>query len=83
MTCKDCGTNVYNMACIDCAARHCRMKFYKADEDKWWYVKAIAIKHGHEPRKLAEKVKEIGNAENRKTTREMQGAGTGRQHGLF
>ena len=59
------------------------MKFYKADEDKWQYVKEIAIKHGHEPRKLAEKVKEIGNAESRKTTNEMQGAGTGRQHGLF
>lgn len=66
MTCKDCNTNTYNMACIDCAARHCRMKFYTADEDKWKYVKDIAIKHGHEPRKLAERVKEIGSISSKK-----------------
>lgn len=83
MTCSDCGTNVYNMTCLNCAARHCRMLFYPPAMNKWEYVKAIALRHGHEPRKLAEKVKEIGNAESRKTTNEMQGAGTGRQHGLF
>lgn len=83
MTCKDCGTNVYNMACLNCAARHCRMMFYPPAISKWEYVKAVAEKYGHEPRKLAEKVKEFGNAESNKTTTEMQGPGTERKHGLF
>lgn len=67
MTCKDCETNhVYNMACINCAARHCRMMFYPDLSARWEYVKAVADKYGHEPKRLAEKVKELGNATTKK-----------------
>ena len=42
------------------------MVFYPPVMDKWAYVKAVAEKHGHEPRKLAERVKEIGNTSSKK-----------------
>lgn len=67
MTCKDCTSpHVYNMACIDCAARHCRMMFYPPAVNKWAYVEAVANKYRHEKRQLAEKVKELRNAEIKK-----------------
>jgi hypothetical protein len=59
------------------------MVFYPPVMDKWEYVKAIAVKHGHEPRKLAEKVKELGSVEGKQIVSEVQGAGAGRQPDLF
>jgi hypothetical protein len=62
MTCKDCETHIYNMPCLNCAARHCRMIFYPQAMSKWAYVEAVAHRYGHDKKQLAEKVKELGNA---------------------
>jgi hypothetical protein len=52
--CKDCNTNVYNMKCIRCAARHCKGAFYPDLSVKWEYVKQISAKYNHNARELAE-----------------------------
>lgn len=67
MTCEHCSSsaNVYNMNCIGCAARHCRMVYYPAQEnvkvDKWKYVKEVAVKYGYEPRKLADEIEVLSS----------------------
>lgn len=55
--CKTCDTNIYNMLCIKCAARHCKMMFYPPAMNKWEYVRQIAKKYGHEESKLIETIR--------------------------
>lgn len=57
MACRVCKTNVYNMACISCAARHCLMMFYPPAMNKWSYVEAVAEKYGHDKQALAGEIK--------------------------
>lgn len=55
--CNDCNTNVYQMTCILCAARHCRAIFYPPKMNKWEYVRQIARKYGHSEDKLIETIR--------------------------
>lgn len=60
MTCLDCQSPcTFTMTCIDCAARHCKMIFYPPLVSRWDYVKNVALRHGHNPRELAERVKSL------------------------
>jgi len=48
MSCEVCNKpGVFNMECIQCAARHCRMQLYTSPGMRDEYIKAVASKYKH------------------------------------
>lgn len=48
MCCEVCNKpGLFNMECIKCAARHCKMQLYPVAGMKEEYIKAVATKYKH------------------------------------
>lgn len=49
MSCEVCSKpGVYDMKCIECAARHCRLQMYLSEGMKEEYITQIAQKYKHD-----------------------------------